>query len=148
MGFGGYVVLEGALRGAGCLRPVLARMERQLIADALGMRGWLIECETTTTAKIFRRCGFFALDAGYTQPDLPGSAGGGTPTLILMYRQFGRVYGPPRLTASELLDGLAEVLRYVYRVAEPHAHPTLRAVAARIGSGMVPVHEGPVVPAP
>ena len=148
MGFGGYVVLEGALRGVGCLRPVLARMERQLIADGLGMRGWLIECETATTVDVFRRCGFFALDAGYTQPDLPGSAGGGTPPLILMYRRFGRVYGPPRLTVGELLDGLAEVLRHVYRVAEPHAHPTLRAVAARIGGSMVPVHEGPIAPAP
>jgi GNAT superfamily N-acetyltransferase len=139
MGFGGYVVFEGALRGAGCLRPLLAKMEQQLIADALGMHGWLIECESASTAEVFRRCGFFALDVGYTQPDLPGSAEGGTPPLILMYRQFGRVYGPPRLTSDELLAGLAEVLRHVYRIAEPQAHPTLRAVAARIGNGLVPV---------
>jgi hypothetical protein len=114
-------------------------MERQLIEDALHMRGWLIECESEATADVFRRYGFFALDVGYTQPELPGSAGGGTPPLILMYKRFGRVYGPPVLTAGELLAGLFEVLRYVYRIDEPNSHPTLRAVARRIGEGPVPV---------
>jgi len=139
LGFGGYVVLEGTLRGAGCLRPLLAKMEQQLIEDALGMQGWLIECESESTAEVFRRCGFFALDVGYVQPDLPGSADGGTSPLILMHKRFGRVYGPPRLTSIELLAGLGEVLRHVYRVDAPQMHPTLRMVAARIGDGVVTV---------
>ncbi|MET1083166.1 MAG: hypothetical protein ABWY12_09000, partial [Burkholderiales bacterium] len=147
VGFGGYVVLEGELRGAGCLKPLLAKMEQQLVADELGMRGWLIECESVIVAEIFRRCGFYELEVGYSQPVLPGAAAGGTPPLILMYKRFGRVYGPPRLTSGELLAGLAEVMRHVYRVAEPLTHSTLRAVAARIGGGPVPVRAERATPA-
>jgi hypothetical protein len=56
-----------------------------------------------------------------------------------MYKRFGRVYGPPPLTSAELLAGLGEVLRHVYRVDAPQMHATSRMVAARIGDGPVVV---------
>jgi hypothetical protein len=56
-----------------------------------------------------------------------------------MYKRFGRVYGPPRLASAEVLAGLGEVLRHVYRVDAPQMHPTLRMVAAKIGDGPVVV---------
>lgn len=136
MGFGGYVVLEAGLRGAGCLRPVLARIEQQMRADDCGVRGWLIECENDATSAIFTRCGFRALALDYQQPILPGAAVASTVPLLLMYKPLGRVYTPPALSAGELLAGLAEVLRYVYRVDEPQTHATYRSVAAQVDRGV------------
>ena len=140
MAFGGYIVLEGALRGVGALRPLLARMEQQLVADALDIQGWLIECETDYTAEVFARCGFCTLDVPYVQPVLPGAVSDDVPPLILMYRPLGRAYGAPRLSSETLLRGLEEVLRRVYRVDEPREHPTWRAVAQALrGQDRVPI---------
>lgn len=133
MGFGGYIVLEGVLRGVGALRPLLARIEQQLVADALDIHGWLIECETDYTADVFARCGFHTLDVPYVQPVLPGAVSDDVPPLILMYRPLGRAYGAPKLSSETLLRGLEEVLRFVYRVEQPATHPTLRAVADALG---------------
>ncbi len=146
MGFGGYIALEGELRGVGCLRPLLARMEHHMMGDALGVSGWLIECESASSAEIFRRVGFYALDIGYVQPSLAGASAHGGAPLILMYKRLGRVYEPPELAGSELLNGLAEIFRYVYRIKDPAAHPTWRAVAARVGAGTVQMYEGEMSP--
>jgi Acetyltransferase (GNAT) family len=143
VGFGGYVVLEGTLRDVGCLRPLLARMEQQMLADGFDARGWLIECETVDTVEIFRRCGFYVVDVGYRQPDLPGAATRGGLSLILMYRAFGRVYEKPHLSADDLLTGLSALLRYVYRIRDPATHPTYRAVAARVAGGTVSMIDHP-----
>jgi len=132
MGFGGYVVLEAGLRGAGCLRPVLARIEQQMRADDCGVRGWLIECENDETSAIFAHCGFRALALDYQQPILPGAVVASTVPLQLMYKPLGRVYASPVLSGEELLAGLAQVLRYVYRVDDPQAHATYRSVAAQV----------------
>jgi hypothetical protein len=132
MGFGGYLVLEGAFRGVGALRPLLARMEQQLVVDALGIEGWLIECETHSTATVFARCGFHALAVPYAQAALPGAARADSPALILMYRPLGRTYGPPQLATERLLLGLQEMLRWVYRIEQPGSHPTVLAVAAAL----------------
>jgi hypothetical protein len=140
MGFGGYIVLEGALRGVGALRPLLARMEQQLADDMLDIHGWLIECETDYTAEVFARCGFYTLDVPYVQPVLPGAVSDDVPPLILMYRPLGRGYGAPTLGSDNLLQGLEEVLRWVYRVDQPREHPTWMAVAQALqGRDQVPV---------
>jgi GNAT superfamily N-acetyltransferase len=136
IGFGGYIVLEAGLRGAGCLRPLLARIEQQMRADERRVRGWLIECENEMTATVFARCGFSALALDYHQPELPGAAVASALPLRLMYKPLGRVYAQPVLSAGDLLTGLAEVLRYVYRIDEPQTHATYRAVAAQVDRGV------------
>jgi GNAT superfamily N-acetyltransferase len=140
MGFGGYIVLEGALRGVGALRPLIARIEQQLVSDALDIHGWLIECENDYTAEVFARCGFYTLDVPYVQPVLPGAVSDAVPPLILMYRPLGRGYGPPKLSRETLLRGLEEVLRFVYRVDDPVSHATVRAVMDALGDrAIVPI---------
>ena len=136
MGFGGYLVLEGALRGAGVLRPLLARIERQMRADSPALHGWLIECETQIAATIFARCGFGALAIDYRQAELAGAALAPSAGLQLMYKPLGRVYERPSLAKTELLRGLADVLRYVYGVAQPEGHAVYCAVAAQIEKGV------------
>jgi hypothetical protein len=88
-------------------------------ADDCGVRGWLIECENDETSAIFAHCGFRALALDYQQPILPGAVVASTVPLQLMYKPLGRVYASPVLSGEELLAGLAQVLRYVYRVDGP-----------------------------
>jgi hypothetical protein len=136
MGFGGYVALEGGLRSAGCLRPVVARIEQQMRLDPRSVRGWLIETEAEGTRSIFERCGFYALALDYRQPPLPGAESEATPALQLMYKPLGQVYSQPSLSTNELLAALAQILRYVYRIDDPHTHATYLAVKAQVKPGV------------
>jgi len=111
-GFGGYIVLAGALRGRGRLRSLIARIEERMLLDGLGARGWYIECERDSLqAAIFQRIGFREPDLTYHQPAIGVREG---PLLRLLYKQFGRCYGPPSLTVAELLAALRQIFRIVY----------------------------------
>ena len=84
MGFDGYLALGPALRGRGYLRPVLARIEAQMVRDCRGVRGWLIECADGSTTARFTRVGFRPVPVPYRQPAL-GGAGPPGPPLELLY---------------------------------------------------------------
>ena len=71
-GFGGYVTLTGSLRGTGRFRLLQARVEEQMVRDAVGASGWYIECDPRQEAQ-FARLGFHAVDCDYRQPPLPGT---------------------------------------------------------------------------
>ena len=134
-GFGGYVAFGKALQGTGRLRPLLARMERQLVEDRTGARGWYIECERDDLLlRRFRRVGFHEVALDYRQPDLRPSpdATGGVP-LALLFKEFGAGYGPPRVAVDEFRETLAHIFRVVYRVQSPETDPLYRLIARRAG---------------
>jgi GNAT superfamily N-acetyltransferase len=134
-GFGGYIALGPGLRGTGRLPLLLARIERQLVQDRLGARGWYIECERTASAiGRFRRAGFHEIAVDYRQPDLSPSVAGpvGVP-LALLYKDFGAHYATPAVPVDDFRAALAHIYRVVYRVAAPAEHPLYRLVAVQAG---------------
>ena len=120
-GFGGYIVLDGRLRGKGLLRALVARIEEAMIRDVPGAKGWLIECGDESIAP-FLRVGFHELRLDYRPPALP-SRKNGRERLHLMYKPFGTVYEPPRPQRRFVLDAIAAVLKRVYGVKTPRSHP-------------------------
>jgi len=143
-GFVGYVMLGGSLRGTGRLRLLVARIEEQMIRDALDARGWYAECRADSPEAIaLTRVGFFEAALTYRQPRLVGTVSGHAtegPELLLLYKEFGRRYEPPRLDRDSLLDTLDRVFRIVYDVtagADSH-FAELRRQAATWPNGSVP----------
>jgi len=135
-GFGGYVAFAKALQGTGRLRPLLARIERQLVEDRTGARGWYIECERDeVTLSRFRHAGFHEAALDYRQPALRPSpnAAAGVP-LVLLYKEFGAGYGTPTVTVDEFRETLAQIYRVVYRVPAPESTPLYRLVARLAGA--------------
>jgi len=133
-GFGGYVALVAPLRGAGVLPAVLARIERQLIADSADVRGWYIECADEHTLGLFCAQGFFEVAVPYRQPPLGLAAARAapvTPLLHLLYKEFGAQYAPPMLTPADFIAAMRDVFSDVYDVARPEADPTYGELAAR-----------------
>jgi hypothetical protein len=126
-GFGGYVALHGSLARTGRLRPLLARIERQMIEDRNDCTGWLIECEPATPTAPFERFGFREIALPFSQPDLsrPDAAG---PPVVLRYKQFGRTYGSPILPREAFLAGLRSILAVVYGVNDPAGHPSYERI--------------------
>lgn len=125
-GFCGYLALGGGLRGTGRLRPLVARIERRMLLDRPTARGWYVEVERTTDPGPFLAVGFRELAVDYRQP----CAEGRDIAVRLLYRRFGRCYGPPDLPKTEVSAAVADILGAVYGVADPHTHPTFLAVAA------------------
>jgi len=120
-GFGGYVVLDGRLRGKGLLRGLVARIEEAMVRDVPGAKGWLVECGDESIAP-FLRVGFHELPLDYRPPALR-SRENGREQLHLLYKPFGTVYEPPRLQRRFVLDAIAAVLKRVYGVKTPRSHP-------------------------
>src|SRR5204862_5379481 len=57
-GFGGYLTLDGSLRGTGRLRPLVARIEERMLRDDLDARGWYAECRRDSIqARVLARVG-------------------------------------------------------------------------------------------
>jgi hypothetical protein len=135
-GFGGYVTLQGALRGTGRFPLLLARMEERMIRDALGARSWYIECDPRQEA-LFARHGFRTIDCVYRQPPLPdgvSEALEGSPALRLMYKDFGRNFEAPKLAATAFLSAIGRIFTGVYRLESVEQSPFyrhLRGQAAR-----------------
>ncbi|WP_411727910.1 hypothetical protein, partial [Methyloglobulus sp.] len=121
-GFGGYLTLTGTLRGNGRLRPLLARMEEQMIKDGKAADGWYIECEPHGQERIFNHLGFREIDINYRQPPLGGQPSYGlddTPDLRLMYKKFGNNYNDPAISYDEFLKAIEWIYRIVYHVKQP-----------------------------
>jgi hypothetical protein len=115
-GFGGYITLDGSLRGTGRLALLVARVEERMIRDAIGANGWYIEC-APEHEQLFARHGFYTVDVDYSQPPLPGGAAyspAEAPALRLMYKSFGRNFDPPALLAQTFRDAMARVFHTVY----------------------------------
>lgn len=123
-GFGGYIVLDGTLRGTGRLRPLIAMMERQMLTDYPKATGWYIECDPGKIENIiFDKVGFHRISIDYRQPIL--TDGKQTidpylcPSLELRYKPFGRVYESGSITATEVLTAVRDIFRVVYGIADP-----------------------------
>ncbi len=115
-GFGGYITLDGSLRGTGRLGLLLARVEERMIRDAIGAYGWYIEC-APDHEQLFAHQGFHCVDIVYSQPPLPGGATyspAESPPLRLMYKPFGRNFEMPKLLAQAFRDTMARVFHTVY----------------------------------
>jgi hypothetical protein len=131
-GFGGYVALTGALRGTGRMRPLLARIEECMLRDALGARGWYVECDIgSDQAARFARLGFHEIAIEYRQPSLGGAGESAEPRLALMYKAFGDSGRPPRLSVQDLQDALVEISRTVYGVPLDDARQRAETTLAR-----------------
>jgi GNAT superfamily N-acetyltransferase len=138
-GFGGYIALGPPLRGAGRQPLVLARVEEQMVRDGRGARGWFVECEPATyNAARFARAGFREVAVRYRQPRVaPGVEE--NPVLQLLYKEFGAVYRPPVMDATQLLDAVSWIFDAVYGIERPHEHPLFTDVARQLPAvGRVP----------
>jgi len=116
-GFGGYVAIAAPLRGKGCFRRLLRLMERQIVQVNEVASGWYVECEPDSVeAAIFKHCSFTEVPMTYRQPrlhtDMTGVSEG--KHLELLYKPFGRVYGPPELSLEDLQRDLREILTRIY----------------------------------
>ncbi len=133
-GFGGYLVLGGALRGQGLLAPLVDRIEACMMADGVAPAarhpGWFIECGDGPAA-VFRRLGFADVPVDYRPPALAPAPGSSPPVpLRLLYKPFGVVYLPPSLDAGFVRRALREILGHVYGIPAPSRHPCYRRACA------------------
>lgn len=138
-GFGGYIVLEGALRGRGLLALLMARMEAQMMVDGVApdstVPGWFIEC-ADDSASVFLRRGFGKVPLDYRPPPiLPGPQGPAQP-LHLLFKPFGTVYDPPVLEHEFVLQALREILRHVYGIKRPAQHASYRRAAGSLANNV------------
>jgi len=129
-GFGGYLVLAGALRGRGLLPLMLARIEAQMMRDGTEAEGWFIECGEDT-ARVFRRAGFAEVPLEYRPPPVGDRAARhalepGPERLHLLFKPFGMPRPVCHLRASFVLHALEEILRDVYGIAAPPRHASYR----------------------
>jgi Acetyltransferase (GNAT) family len=123
-GFGGYIALDGSLRGTSRLRPLLAIIEHQMLRDFPASKGWFIECDPPGIEnEIFEKVGFYRLPIDYRQPDLDAREGATgvdqLRSLNLLYKPFGRVYSHTMPHREELLKAVADIFRAVYLIERP-----------------------------
>lgn len=134
-GFGGYIVLAGALRGRGILHLLGARIEEQMLRDSRSAEGWFVECGDDSIAPLLR-IGFAAIEADYRPPS-PGQhdhsdAAAPAERLHLLYKEFGQ--GEPARTPPRalVLECARAILRHVYRIPDPHRHACYRRLATSL----------------
>ncbi len=130
-GFGGYLALTGGLHGTGRLRPLIALIERQLLRERPTARGWYIEVGPDTDPGPFDAVGFWEVGIDYRQPGRPGE----DVPVRLMYKAFGRWYGPPELPGSALLVAVEDILGMVYDIRRPRTHRTYLAAEESVRGG-------------
>jgi GNAT superfamily N-acetyltransferase len=129
-GFGGYIVLDDALRGRGLLVPLVARIEARLVTDRVRKPGWFIEC-ADASARVFRRVGFADLPLRWCPPTVGTTASAAEP-LHLLYKPFGPVDTPPRLSARFVRRALRAILQGVYGIEAPLRSATYRLANASL----------------
>lgn len=130
-GFGGYVALFGALRRSGRFPLLLARIEEQILRDRPDAHGWYVETSMDADPTPFLRVGFRELPVHYVQPALAASE---PVPARLMFKRFGRRYGPHDLERAHLLAALEQILQVVYGIVRPQAHPTYRNIQTQLDS--------------
>ena len=123
-GFGGYIVLGTTLRGKGMLRPLLARIEEQMIRDATRAEGWFVECDQRSM-RPFLATGFREVPVEYRPPTVGTGESRAPERLRLLYKAFGAA-AAPRLTRSFVLACVADILREVYGMRQPRRHGCYR----------------------
>ncbi|MGW4523725.1 GNAT family N-acetyltransferase [Amycolatopsis sp. NPDC004378] len=111
-GFGGYGLFTGDLRGIGALRPMIAQVELQLLADRPATRGWYVEAAPKTDRAPLRAVGFVELPVRYTVPSRTGDELPAT----LMYKPIGRHYPPTLPAESEVEVAVREIREVVYGI--------------------------------
>lgn len=127
-GFGGYIVLSGALKAKGLLRPLVARIEERMIKDNTGAKGWFIECDDTSMAP-FVAAGFGRVPAMFSPPETrPPKRPAPVSKLHLLHKEFGSqaAGAPPPLPV--VLACVRDILQHVYRVTRPLEHDCYRMV--------------------
>ncbi len=130
-GFGGYVVLDGSLRGRGILPLLVARIEERMMRDGAGADGWFVECGDESLAPL-RRAGFAPVGGDYRPPAVGADGNGGVERLHLLHKPFGQTADRPALSRAFVLDCVAAILRHVYRVSGPRRHACYRRFAASL----------------
>ncbi|WP_216893470.1 hypothetical protein [Nocardia alni] len=131
-GFVGYLALTGPLHRAGLLRRLIARIETQLLADRLAVRGWYAEVADDIDLAPYRHIGCHLLAVDYHQPD-PDAP------VRLIFKPPGRGYGPPTLAPTDLLADIDDILTTVYGIPDPRHHPTHQRLAASLPPGATDV---------
>ena len=136
-GFGGYIVLEGALRGRGLLALLIARMEAQMMVDGVAadstVPGWFIEC-ADDSAPVFLRQGFGKVPLDYCPPSILPAPQRPAEPLHLLFKPFGTAFGPLVLKHEFVLQALREILRHVYGIKRPTQHASYRRAASSLAS--------------
>lgn len=130
--FAGYIGFEKLLRGKRNLRKLVARIERQVLADFPGATGWLIECDNSTDALPFFAVGFVELNVRYLHP-----IGTGMRAVRLLYRRFGRSYTPPSLDIGKLKALLQRIYKNVYFLSDRASERTVNGILSD-GANYVP----------
>jgi hypothetical protein len=91
------------------------RIEERMVRDHTRAQGWYIECEDEPARAAFTNpdIGFHELDVTYLQPRRKG--GDHDRPLHLLYKPFGRVYGPPTIPVRVLLRAVKELHQSMYQ---------------------------------
>jgi GNAT superfamily N-acetyltransferase len=130
-GFGGYIALSGTLRGTGRFPLLIARIEEQMLRDRATACGWYAETALTANLKPFLSTGFHELDVDFVQPALKARQ---SPARVrLIYKPFGRQYGPPSLSRRDVLAAVKDILQVVYGITDPVRHPSYTGVVGKLG---------------
>ena len=129
-GFGGYIVLDDALRGRGLLPPLVARIEARMMADGVREPAWLIECGDAS-ALVFCRVGFIDLPLRWCPPTVGAIAAPREP-LHLLYKPFGPVDTPPKVKARFVRRALRAILQDVYGIEAPPRSASYRLASASL----------------
>ena len=126
-GFGGYIVLASRLRGRGLLRPLIARIEEQMIKDQTPAEGWFIECDEGSMLP-FVATGFREVPIEFRPPKVGGEPvrNGHPERLRLLYKPFGNPFDSKPLDLPFVLAGIADILREIYEVPRPRKHECYR----------------------
>lgn len=103
--------------------------------DSATAEGWFVECGDESLAP-FLRVGFARVGGDYRPPPVGtrARAACGPERLHLMHKPFGACPAPAGPSRSHVLDGVAAILRHVYRVASPRRHACYRRLAASLES--------------
>ena len=81
---------------------------------------------------MFKTQGFRTVDVDYRQPPLhDGDGKSEVPDLLLMYKEYGRRFAMPTLTAHEFLGALRQIFAGVYEIAAPELSPAYRHIEAQ-----------------
>ena len=113
------MALAGSLRGTRRLSVVLARIEEQMVWDRAGARGWYIECAAPHEV-LFNKMGFYTVDIDYRQPPLDApTTVPDSPSLCLMYKEFGRQFVEPSLSGADFLAAMRKIFEQVYLIDAP-----------------------------
>jgi GNAT superfamily N-acetyltransferase len=111
--------LDAESLGPDRLRAIVARIERQMMADNDSVRGWYIEARNGSSAAALGVCGFYEVAAGIE-----------TPEVRLLYKEFGAQYASPVVEASEFVAFISEVVKCAFDAGEPEQRAALMKAAS------------------